>query len=139
MVEVGCGPGNTVYPLLAGSRNPDLFVHALDFSPKAVQMVKVCSHPFLRDENTQNLNFRTAVQENTNYDPSKCHAEVWDLSSPEGLPEGLRDKEGKVDIVVMIFVMSALHPGEWRRARKNAWKVSGRPLSSTAMIAHWII
>jgi tRNAThr (cytosine32-N3)-methyltransferase len=38
------------------------------------------------------------------------------------LPEGI--EPGTVDIAVMIFVMSALHPMEWQRAIANAYKVS---------------
>jgi hypothetical protein len=37
------------------------------------------------------------------------------------LPEGI--EPGTVDIAVMIFVMSALHPMEWQRAIANAYKV----------------
>jgi len=38
VLEVGCGAGNTIYPLL--STYPDIFVHACDFSPRAVNLVK---------------------------------------------------------------------------------------------------
>ena len=38
-VQVGCGAGNTIFPLL--STFPDIFVHACDFSPRAVDLVKV--------------------------------------------------------------------------------------------------
>lgn len=41
---------------------------------------------------------------------------LWDLSSPT-LPEDV--SPGGVDIVVMIFVLSALHPNEWRQAIEN--------------------
>ena len=37
--QVGCGVGNTVYPLL--EKNAALRVHCCDFSPRAVDMVKV--------------------------------------------------------------------------------------------------
>ena len=39
MLEVGCGVGNTIYPLRETS--PELFIHCCDFSPRAVQFVKV--------------------------------------------------------------------------------------------------
>lgn len=42
--QVGCGAGNTIFPLLA--TYPDLFVHACDFSPRAVNLVKVRSFFF---------------------------------------------------------------------------------------------
>ncbi|KAL0323740.1 UNVERIFIED_CONTAM: putative methyltransferase C3H7.11 [Sesamum calycinum] len=39
ILEVGCGAGNTIFPLLA--TYPDIFVHACDFSPRAVNLVKL--------------------------------------------------------------------------------------------------
>lgn len=41
IVEIGCGAGNTVFPLLAVNENPDLVVHACDYSARAVEVVKV--------------------------------------------------------------------------------------------------
>ena len=48
-------------------------------------------------------------------------AAVWDLTSKEGVPSNLQ--EGTVDVIVLIFVMSALHPGEWLQALENIHKV----------------
>ncbi|KAL6556685.1 hypothetical protein OROGR_005973 [Orobanche gracilis] len=39
VLEVGCGVGNTIFPLLA--TYPDIFIHACDFSPRAVNLVKM--------------------------------------------------------------------------------------------------
>ena len=52
----------------------------------------------------------------------KVHSSVWDLASSEGLPEGV--EPATVDIVVMIFVLSALHPTEWTQAVANIFRVS---------------
>lgn len=38
-MQVGCGAGNTIFPLVATYAN--IFVHACDFSPNAVNLVKV--------------------------------------------------------------------------------------------------
>lgn len=39
LLEAGCGVGNTIFPLL--EENLDLFIHACDFSPRAIDFVKV--------------------------------------------------------------------------------------------------
>jgi len=39
LLEAGCGVGNAIFPLLNETDN--LFVYACDFSPRAVQFVKV--------------------------------------------------------------------------------------------------
>lgn len=39
--QVGCGAGNSVFPLL--DINPQSYVYACDFSPRAVELVK--AHP----------------------------------------------------------------------------------------------
>ena len=40
LLEVGCGVGNFIYPLLEEKTN--FFFYACDFSERAVQFVKVC-------------------------------------------------------------------------------------------------
>lgn len=39
LLEVGCGVGNTTFPLL--EENAALFLHACDFSPRAIEFMKV--------------------------------------------------------------------------------------------------
>ncbi|ORX50117.1 methyltransferase [Hesseltinella vesiculosa] len=92
--EVGCGAGNTLFPLLEQSQNPELFVYGADYAASAVQVVQ--NSPF--------------------YDTSKCQAFVWDLASPD-LPEAIAP--GSLDMVVMIFVFSALAPDQWQQALDN--------------------
>ncbi|KAI9303691.1 S-adenosyl-L-methionine-dependent methyltransferase [Cunninghamella echinulata] len=92
--EIGCGAGNTMYPLLEQSQNPELFVYAADYSSTAVQVV---------------LN-------NPDYNPERSKAFVWDLAS-ESLPEDIEPES--LDIIVMIFVFSALAPEQWAQAIKN--------------------
>jgi tRNAThr (cytosine32-N3)-methyltransferase len=56
----------------------------------------------------------------------RVKASVWDLSTDQGLPEGV--EPGSADIVVVIFVLSALHPKEWTRAVANIYTVSDFPI-----------
>ena len=98
MLEVGAGAGNTAFPILRGNENGELMVHAVDFSEKAVEIMRA-------DEQ---------------YDEKHVRAEVWDVASTEALPEGV--EEGSVDVVVMVFVFSALSPEQWERAVGNVWR-----------------
>jgi tRNAThr (cytosine32-N3)-methyltransferase len=91
------GAGNAIFPLLAQNRNPDLRIHAFDYSSHAVKL----------------------VQHNALYTSPPCGtitAAVWDLSSAEP-PPGLAPRSA--DILVLVFVLSALHPSEWPRAISN--------------------
>ncbi|KAJ2484143.1 hypothetical protein EV174_002667 [Coemansia sp. RSA 2320] len=98
IMEVGCGAGNAVFPLLADIHDPRLFVYACDYSKSATDVVK----------------------SNEAYDEGRCMALVWDLSSAD-LPSGV--EPASVDIVLMIFVFSALHPNQWSQAVENAYRV----------------
>lgn len=104
LLEVGAGAGNSAFPILQSSRNKRLKIHACDFSKKAVELIR--GHEL--------------------YDPAVIQADVWDVaSSPEsenaGLPPGLT--ENSVDVVLMIFIFSALNPKQWDQAVRNIWRV----------------
>lgn len=97
ILEAGAGAGNTAFPILRANENEGLMIHACDFSSKAVDLIK----------------------SNESYDPRHIQASVWDISEPS-LPEGVT--EGSVDIVLLIFVFSALHPEQWRCAVDNVFR-----------------
>ncbi|XP_019379131.1 PREDICTED: methyltransferase-like protein 2A [Gavialis gangeticus] len=85
ILEVGCGAGNTVFPILQTNNDPGLFVYCCDFSTTAVDL----------------------VQNNAEYDSSRCFAFVHDLcndQSPYPMPEE------SLDVVLLIFVLSAVLP-----------------------------
>ncbi|RKP13709.1 S-adenosyl-L-methionine-dependent methyltransferase [Piptocephalis cylindrospora] len=94
IMEIGCGAGNTFFPLLSANPDPNLFAYCCDFSEEAVGVVK----------------------NNPAYNPERGEAFVWDLSSPS-LPSQV--KEGSVDVILLVFVLSALQPFEWEQAMKN--------------------
>jgi tRNAThr (cytosine32-N3)-methyltransferase len=58
----------------------------------------------------------------TSPEVGSIYASTWDVTSSEGLPQDL--SPGTVDVVILVFVMSALHPDEWGQAIDNIQKVS---------------
>ncbi|KAI1335188.1 methyltransferase [Xylariaceae sp. FL0016] len=98
LLEVGAGAGNTAFPILAQNKNPKLKVHACDFSKKAVEVMR--GH----DE----------------YNTAFMQADVWDAASEE-LPPGI--EEGSVDVVLMVFIFSALSPKQWAQCVQNIHRV----------------
>jgi len=101
VAELGCGAGNSVFPLLTANENPLLKLHACDFSSHAVKLVQ--HNPLYADPPLGSIS-----------------ASVWDLTS-DSLPDGIAP--GSVDIVVLVFVLSALHPQEWAKAVANIYKI----------------
>ncbi|KAG8884090.1 hypothetical protein FRB98_002615 [Tulasnella sp. 332] len=99
ILEIGCGAGNAVFPLLASNKNPYLRINACDYSKHAVRVVR--SNPLYKNPPCGSI-----------------HSSIWDLSS-QTLPEGL--KPCSVDIIIMVFVLSALHPDEWPQAIANVY------------------
>lgn len=104
VLEIGAGAGNSAFPILQKRQNNGLKIHACDFSKKAVELIR--GHEL--------------------YDPQYIQADVWDVAaSPNsengGLPPGLQ--EGSVDVVLMIFIFSALNPNQWDQAVRNVWRV----------------
>jgi tRNAThr (cytosine32-N3)-methyltransferase len=66
------------------------------------------------------------MRESEEYNTEYMVADVWDVAaepteSEDSLPPGLG--EGSVDVVVLIFIFSALNPDQWNRALHNIWRV----------------
>ncbi|XP_057293075.1 tRNA N(3)-methylcytidine methyltransferase METTL2-like isoform X1 [Hydractinia symbiolongicarpus] len=85
IMEVGCGVGNTVFPILQTNNDPDLFVYCCDFADSAIKIVK--NHAL--------------------YDTSRCHAFVFDATDEQS---NYPFPKQSLDMVVLIFVLSAIHP-----------------------------
>ena len=104
VLEVGAGAGNTAFPLLMVNQNDGLRIHACDFSKTAVGVMRESEH----------------------YKPEYMTADVWDVAAEkteesDSLPPGLT--EGSVDVVVLIFIFSALNPKQWHQALCNIHRV----------------
>jgi len=85
ILEVGCGVGNTVFPILLTNNDPGCFVYGCDFSETAINLVK----------------------ENPSYDSSRCHAFVCDVTTSKW---EVPFPENSLDIVIFIFVLSSISP-----------------------------
>ncbi|KAG7943305.1 hypothetical protein I3843_15G031800 [Carya illinoinensis] len=96
ILEVGCGAGNTIFPLLA--TYPDVFVYACDFSPRAVNL----------------------VQMHKDFNESRVSAFVCDLTVDD-LSKQI--SSSSLDIVTMIFVLSAVSPEKMSLVLQNIRKV----------------
>ncbi|XP_074550209.1 tRNA N(3)-cytidine methyltransferase METTL8, mitochondrial isoform X3 [Halichoeres trimaculatus] len=85
ILEVGCGVGNSVFPIVNSIRDADAFLYCCDFSPCAIQLVK--DHP--------------------DYSESVCHAFVHDICEETASfpfpPQSL-------DVILAVFVLSSIHP-----------------------------
>ncbi|KAI8618908.1 S-adenosyl-L-methionine-dependent methyltransferase [Chytriomyces sp. MP71] len=92
LLEVGCGVGNFVWPLL--EQNKAMFIYACDFSPRAVNFVK----------------------ENELYAEERMKAFVCDLTANplmENVPVAT------LDFVTAIFCLSAIPPSKLEAAVRN--------------------
>lgn len=104
ILEIGCGAGNTFYPILNQNKNPNLKIVGCDYLKVAVDLVRA------------NEEFEP------NHEKGVAFSSVWDLANTEGnVPEDL--EPNSVDIVIMVFVFSALHPNQWKQAVANLQKV----------------
>ncbi|XP_019660071.1 mRNA N(3)-methylcytidine methyltransferase METTL8 isoform X4 [Ailuropoda melanoleuca] len=86
ILEVGCGAGNSVFPILNTLQNaPESFLYCCDFASGAVELVKLHS----------------------SYRAAQCCAFVHDVCD-EGLPYPFPD--GILDVILLVFVLSSIHP-----------------------------
>lgn len=96
ILEAGCGVGNCLFPLL--EEDPNIFAYACDFSPRAVEYVK----------------------QNPLYDTERCKVFQCDLTKDDLLDHV---PPGSVDVVMLIFVLSAVHPEKMHLVLENIYKV----------------
>lgn len=97
LLEVGCGVGNLIFPLIEDGHR-DYFIYACDLSPRAVEL----------------------VQKHNLYDERYMKAFACDITTEEvfqTLPEA------SLDIVTLIFVLSAIHPEKFQSTVANIYRL----------------
>ncbi|XP_032664804.1 tRNA N(3)-methylcytidine methyltransferase METTL6 [Odontomachus brunneus] len=98
LLEVGCGVGNFIYPLIEdGLKYSKIF--ACDLSTRAIELLK--SH--------------------TLFNPATMRAFHADIT----LKNCFSEIDCSVDIATLIFVLSAIHPDKFRKVAENIYNVLG--------------
>lgn len=96
ILEIGCGVGNLIYPLLSDGLNA--IFYACDFSPRAIECLK--SNPL--------------------YNSSLINAFTCDIVTDELIK---KIPENSLDMVTAIFVLSAIHPDNHHTVISNINKL----------------
>jgi len=97
VLEIGCGAGNTIFPLIKLKDKSKFFMYGCDFSSSAIEVVK----------------------NSPEYDPEICHAFVHDITSEEAYPF----PDCSLDIITVIFVLSALEFSKMKKAVERLAKL----------------
>jgi len=97
VLEIGCGTGSTVYPILEVNTDSGLMVYSCDLSLTAVNLVK----------------------EHKDYSQQRCNSFVCDVTKDWSEAPF---QPGSLDIVTAIFVLSAIHPDKMEAVATNIFK-----------------
>lgn len=85
--EIGCGVGNTIFPILKYNADENLRVFGCDFSSSAIDILRA----------------------HDDFDAKRCQVFVLDATN-EQWSECVPFAENTMDIIVLIFVLSAIKP-----------------------------
>ncbi|CAH8677202.1 unnamed protein product [Schistosoma rodhaini] len=94
IMEVGCGVGNTIFPILRAIKSPGLLIYASDFSEKALSILK----------------------ESKGYDADRCITFQHDITKTN---DEIPCPKNSLDFLVLVFVLSAVNPELFHRTLKN--------------------
>jgi methyltransferase-like protein 6 len=117
-LEVGCGHGCSIYPLLGHDEIPDIRMIATDYSCEALSILMM----------------------HAQFDPSRLSVRLWDITKPYeesveyptgnhaddaliASTEGGCPNDHAVDSVLCLFVLSALHCKDHETALRHIWSI----------------
>lgn len=98
LLEIGCGVGNLVFPLIEDNHHRRYFIYAMDFSPRAIEIVK----------------------QNALYSEEHMAAFSCDITTDDVFDTV---SEGSIDIITLVFVLSAIHPDKFSVVVCNMWRL----------------
>uniref|UniRef100_A0A1A9WD23 tRNA N(3)-methylcytidine methyltransferase n=1 Tax=Glossina brevipalpis TaxID=37001 RepID=A0A1A9WD23_9MUSC len=95
--ELGCGVGNTLLPILKYSAEEELKVYGCDFSSTAIEILR----------------------SNPEFDHKRCDVFVMDATLENWT---VPFEKGSQDIIIMIFVLSAMEPAKMQLVVNNCYQ-----------------
>ncbi|CCH59227.1 hypothetical protein TBLA_0B03890 [Henningerozyma blattae CBS 6284] len=99
IMDVGCGLGNALLPILSSNKNLDLQIFGIDISDKAIDIMQSSDH----------------FKHFTNLTLKSFDITTFDIS--EKLPELIQ--QNSIDIIILTFTLSTIHPSLWSQLLKN--------------------
>ncbi|XP_046846959.1 tRNA N(3)-methylcytidine methyltransferase METTL2-like isoform X2 [Xenia sp. Carnegie-2017] len=96
ILEVGCGAGNTLFPILQNNNDCELFIYCCDFASVAVDLVK----------------------DQEEYKNGRCYAFVCDITKENDFPF----PPESLDIILLVFVLSAISPLKFQQTVERLTK-----------------
>lgn len=96
LLEIGCGVGNLIFPLIEDKFNSNYFIYACDFSTTAIDLVK--TNPLYNEMYVKA--FQTDITTDN----------IYQHIAKESL-----------DIITMVFVLSAIHPDKFKFVLNNIY------------------
>lgn len=107
LLETGCGAGNFIFPLLDSESGTSIFAYGCDFSPVAIDLC-----------------LKNAASKGTQ---DRCDFFVADITSNHFMDTfascARKNGHEQVDLVSLIFVLSAIHPDKMLEALRNVFAI----------------
>ncbi len=95
--EVGCGVGNTIFPILQQVLDSNIHSYCCDFSETAIQILK----------------------SNESYDSNRCSAFTYDITRED---RELPFETNSVDIILMIYTLSSICPSKMKYVLRKLYE-----------------